>query len=882
MASRLALLAAALTLAACGSSRRVYDVTQVDQPPEVTGDSLATERAAARLTYVEADDEGARPDVAPDRQVDLLHTALDVRLAIPERAVYGTATHRLTSLTNELKGFTLHAVGMEIARVTGAGGRTLEYAYDGRQLTIVPAQPLDRDDTVTVEIEYVARPMADTSAGGGLFGGYGMYFIDPEGTDPYRPTQVWTQGQAEDNRRWFPTWDYPNDKMTFEVALTVPDSLRTFSNGRLAGQTEPERGMRRDHWVLGDIPQPAYLAVAVAGDFAAVEDTYRRADGSTVPLVYIVEPRFEDDARRIFGETPAMMAAFEAYTGTPYPWPNYKQVAVRDFTAGGMENTTLTVMYEGIQTDERAFLTMEDDLRDLISHELAHQWFGDYTTTEDWANITINEGFATHLEEVYREAAFGRDAAQDRVLRDLVAYLGTSRTSRRPIVWYNYQNPGQMFDTHTYQKGGLVWHMLHFELGDEVFRRGLRRFFAEHGGRAVEVEDLRQAMEEESGRSLRRFFDQWFYRPGHPALTVEQAFFPGSSLYTVHVVQTQDPANEPVFHFDANIELNFPSAERQLHRVRVMSADTTFRFTVPERPTFVRFDEGQHVLADVTYRVPEEELVAQATTDDEMAGRFVAVDALGARPASPAVREALLAAVGDDHPTVRQNAIAELGRTYLRSPGVVEALAARGTDDPDADTREAAFFRLAELPPDSARASLEPALREGLRDRSWIVIARAVAVYARLFPRTAYDAYEAADLFSVASWQGVVEEALVEALGTLSDPRGMAYLTARTGPMNPDDVREAATRALGGLAAAHEDLRAETRLTLRNLLADRQDEVRIEAARGLGRIGTTEDLDALEARRAIEAEEAVQEALTEAASQIRARGEGGTVIGNPR
>lgn len=859
-------------LAGCAPSRRVLDVTEVDRPPDVTSDSLRTEVERARVRYVPP--ERPTPDVAPARAVDLLSTALDVRFDFAEQAVMGTAEHRLTPLRDSLTSFYLHAVGMEIAEVEVLRGtrRAMTHDYDGQRLTITPERPLRLGDTLAVRIAYTAHPMETAGQSGLSFSGFGLYFIDPSGSDPFRPTQIWTQGQTEDNRRWFPTWDYPNDKATFEIAATLPDSMAVFANGALVSQTTLGGGLVRHLWRLEPYPQASYLAALVAGPFAVVEDAYRREDGTEVPLVYVVEPEYRDRAEAIFGETPDMIRVFEEETGVPYPWANYKQAAVRDFTAGGMENTTLTVLFEGVQTDTRGAL--DYDGRALIAHELSHQWFGDLTTAEDWASLTINEGFASYMEEVYIARTRGRDEAQAHGIADRAAYFQQAETLRRPIVWYGYEREGQMFDQHTYQKAGQVLAQLRFELGDAAWRRGLTRFLTENAGETVEVDDLREAMEAASGTSLRRFFNQWFYQPGHPRLAVEQAFFPGSDLYTVHVAQTQPPAQEPLFHFDVNVELNYPGGAREHRRVRVTSADTTLRFAVPEKPLFVRFNEGNWLFADATLTAPVDELVAMAAGDDEMAGRYDAVVALAALPENPVVRQALVAALGDAHPLVRRRAAEALPR-YLRAPGVPEALARLVRADPEAAVRGAALAALTET---ENTGLFESTVREALADSSYAVAAAAVDLFSRRFPAQAYDAFVEAGLFDTVSYNGALETALVAAAQRLEDERAGAYLLARLDLRNPDAVREAAAAALTPLALAHTPLRDPARDAFRARLDDRLAAVRREAALGLGRLGTADDIPRLEARLEVEADEGVQAALRTALGQVRSR-QSGTQIG---
>ncbi len=861
-------------LSACAPTRRVYEVTEVDRPPDVQSDSLDVEVRRARVTYIQP--SRPTPDVAPPRSVDMFSTVLDLTFDFEDKAVQGTAEVRVISLSDGLESFYLHAVGMEIREVeslleTGRGALPVTYSYDGSRLTITPSRPLVFDEALRVRIDYTAHPMETSGQSGLSFSGYGLYFIDPVGDDPFRPTQLWTQGQTEDNHRWFPTWDYPDDKQTFDIALTVPEDMKTFGNGEMVESATVGAGMRRDRWVLESLPTSSYLAAFVVGDFAAVEDVYVRADSSTVPLLYILEPENAMDAPRIFGETPEMIRIYEQETGVRYPWANYKQAIVRDFTAGGMENTTLTILTERVQTDERGYL--DYNARDLIAHELAHQWFGDLATAKDWANLAINESFASYMEEIYLEAAFGRDEAQAHGIEDRIAYFEQAESLRRPIVWYGYAQEGQMFDRHTYQKGGQVLNQLRFELGDEMWRRGLQKFLTDNAGQSVEVDDLRDAMEAVSGRSLRRFFSQWFYNPGHPVLDVEQAYFPGSNLYTIQVTQTQNRSEEPVFAFDFNVELNYPDATQELRRLRVASADTTFRFTVPAQPTFVRFDEGNWLLADIELTMPVAELVAMIAMDDEMAGRYDALVALSERADSPVVREALVGALGDTHPLVRRRAAEALAQ-YLRSPGVAEALA-RTARDEDAAVRRTAINVLGAM---ANAGLLEAVLREALSDPSYLVVAEAIRLFAGRFPDKAPDAYQADDLYALNSWNGAVEGALIRAIEVLNIEEGGEYLIERSNPNNPDDTRIAATEALAPLALGDIGLRGAAREALRGNLGDRLQQVRLHSARGLGRLGVDEDISPLEEQLEVESDDDVKEALRASLRQIRGRASG-TQIG---
>ncbi len=858
-----AVIAIPLVVAGCSSPREVYEITEVDSPPEYLGDSLVFEAQRARVDYVQP--ARVTPDVAPNRSYDLLTTALDVSFDFADEAVIGTARHTLTPLSDGLRQFYFDAVGMEIQSVrqlvdgedVGVG-----FEYDSTRLTIVPQQPLALDSAYTFVVDYVAHPTRGAGQGSLGDGGTGLYFIDPAGTDPYRPTQIWTQGQAESNRRWFPTWDYPNDRMAFEITMTVPDSLVTASNGALVEQTPMPNGLRRDRWVLsGD--QPAYLGAVAAGDFAIVRDSVASIDGRTVPVEYFVEPAFADAARRIFGETPAMIRFYEEKIGVPYPWQNYKQMPVRDFTAGGMENTTITMLYEWVQTDERAYLDVTG--RDLISHELAHQWFGDLLTAKDWGNLALNESFASFMEEVYIEGTDGRADAQAHGITDRLAYFEQAETLRRPIVWYGYDTPTAMFDRHTYEKGAQVLNQLRFELGDAAFWRGINRYVEQNRYRSVELDDLRMAFEETTGRSLRGFFDEWFREPGHPVLDVEQAYFAGSKLYTVQVVQRQDLKESPVFAFDVNVELNYPTRPTEVRRVRIAAADTTLRFKVPEKPSFVRFNEGNWAFAETSIEQPLEETLVQAVSDDEMAGRYAAVVTLSEQEdLNPQVRAVLLqAATEDAHAFVRERAAEALQR-YAQIPEVRSALAGLALNDDVPAVRRAALTSLA-----GPSAQAKPVLQEALSDPSYLTQATAVRLFAEHFRADAFEAFR--PLFDETSWRGTVEEALVESIAKyrLGAMEGVGVLTAMTGVMHPDNVRLAAINGLLVWARRDADVRPVAASALAQLVSDQRMEVRRAVASALAEIGDEDVLAALEEQVEVERDPVVQAALRGAVEQIK-------------
>ena len=174
------------------------------------------------------------------------------------------------------------------------------------------------------------------------------------------------------------------------------------------------------------------------GEFAIVKDKWRGIDVS-----YYVEPKFEKYARMVFGNTPEMIEFFSQKFGVDYPWKKYSQVVVRDFVSGAMENTTATVHMEALQHDHRYHLDETEE--DYISHELSHHWFGDYVTCESWANLPLNESFATYAEVLWREYKYGIDEAEHHLSGDFSSYFAESQTKREPLIRFNgFQDHGHV------------------------------------------------------------------------------------------------------------------------------------------------------------------------------------------------------------------------------------------------------------------------------------------------------------------------------------------------------------------------------------------------------------------------------------------------------
>jgi aminopeptidase N len=466
---------------------------------------------------------------------DLVHTKLEVSFDYNKAWMYGKEWVTLHPHFYPTDSLTLDAKGMdikEIAVVRGNSKTPLKYSYDSMQLRITLDKLYKKGENYTLYINYVSRPNdLKIEGSAAITGAKGLYFINPKGEDE-GPTQIWTQGETESNSAWFPTIDKPNQKTTEEIYMTVPSKYVTLSNGLLVSQKKNSDGTRTDYWKM-DLPHAPYLFFMGVGDYAIVKDKYKNK-----PVDYYVEKEYASVAKKIFGETPAMIGLYERLTGVPYAWPKYDQIVGRDYVSGAMENTTATLHQESAYQNARQ-LVDGNTWEDVIAHELFHQWFGDLVTTESWSNITLNESFADYSETLWDTYRHGQDAGDEHIEENRQAYLRNPADESKNLVRFYYQNREDVFDQVSYPKGGAILHMLRNYVGDSAFFKSLNLYLNTNKFKSAEAQQLRLAFEEVTGQDLNWFWNQWYYGSGQPDLTINYEYNVNNKIASVIVEQTQ-------------------------------------------------------------------------------------------------------------------------------------------------------------------------------------------------------------------------------------------------------------------------------------------------------------------------------------------------------
>ena len=534
---------------------------------------------------------------------DLVNTRLDVKFDYSKAYLYGKAWITLHPHFYSTDSLLLDAKGMNIKEVAIQRGNTkapLKYSYDSMLLNITLDKVYKKDENYTIYIDYVSKPNElKVKGSAAITDAKGLYFINPKGEDKDKPTQVWTQGETEANSVWFPTIDKPNQKTTEEIFMTVPSKYVTLSNGLLVDQKKNSDGTRTDHWKM-NLPHAPYLFFMGVGDYSIIKDSYKGKEVS-----YYVEKEYAPVARKIFGETPAMIGFYEKITGVPFAWPKYSQIVGRDYVSGAMENTTATLHQESAYQDARE-LVDGNRWEETIAHELFHQWFGDLVTTESWSNITVNESMADYSETLWDEYRHGKDAGDEHIQSDREEYLAKPENAQKNLVRFYYSDKEDVFDRVSYPKGGTILHMLRNYVGDEAFFKSLNKYLIDNKFKSAEATQLRLAFEDVTGKDLNWFWNEWYYGSGHPKLKINYNYTPNTSQ--VIIEQTQNTGK--IFTLPIAIDV-YNGADKKRYNVWVKNKIDTFNFATSAKPTLINVDADKILLVEKTDNKTAENYVQQ-------------------------------------------------------------------------------------------------------------------------------------------------------------------------------------------------------------------------------------------------------------------------------
>ena len=717
---------------------------------------------------------------APPRDFDLQHSTIRMSFDADHRKIFGDVTHRVSMLHDGADRVTFDCVGLHMDSVT-LDGSPARFETTPSELIIQLPSPARSGDLHSIEIRYDGSPRQ------------GMFFILPDKNYPDRPRQIWTQGEAEDTRFYLPTYDYPNDRLTTDTYLTVPATWQTVSNGRLEGKSPAPDGQIVWHWVE-DAPLSTYLITIVAGEFDHTSSTWR-----DIPLTYYAPRGRGNRIPPTFDHTPAMLDFFSSTFGVPYPWPKYAQVTVDEFTEDGMENTSATTL------TTRSLLNpvtlAEHPLRedDLVSHELAHQWFGDLVTCTDWTNLWLNEGFATVAEYLWEEDEYGRDESDFTRWNEARNWLSDSDVFAVPIVNSKFTDSME-YSPNLYGKAGLVLYSLRHVLGPDQFDAGLKHYLEKFRGRNVSTADLVSALDESASQKVDQFFQQWIYGAGAPRLEIGYTWDQSARQVRLQVKQTQN-IEGPVGLFTIPTEVEITTVSGvQRYPILVSKAAETVSFPADSAPLLVLFDPGDTFLDAVHFDKSTREWLYQLRHASRVPDRADAAVVLAELPEQDAIASALAdAARSDPFWGVRAEALASLAK--LGGSRARDAMFA-ALDDPDPRTAATAATLLSVFRRDAqVAARLESVARSA---KFYRTREAALMSLGRLHSPNAYPLL--LEAVKTESPDDGIRRAALAGLGALADSRATSVVLDWAAPGRPLEPRAAAIRSLGMLDRGNSDI----------------------------------------------------------------------------
>ncbi len=726
----------------------------------------------------------------PSRTYHVENYQLRLHFSQSKGEVFGDESVTIRPFHSAFERFCINSTELLIDAVTmmtAATAKALAHTSDDHCLWITLDRAYGPESTLHIRIVYHGHPRI------------GLFFVNPGKNDPQAPREIYTQGEPEFNHYWFPCWDYPNDMATSETITTVPAGQVVVSNGRLVSVRRTAGQVTYD-WVES-IPHSSYLLSLAIGPWRKTADNY---EGK--PVDYYV-PRGVTDAevQRLFHLTPDMIGFFSRATGVEYPFEKYDQVAVRDFIFGGQENVSATTLTDAALHDAQA--EIDDPTTTLVAHELGQHWFGDYAQGRDWADIWLNEGFATYMTALYTQYHDSNDAYRYEIYQDQgTALAAEAAHTPRPLVARNYVDPLDMLEEITHDKGASVLDMMRYVVdGDAAMRspasqretlfQGLNYYLTTHAGRTADSSELLRSIWTRTGLELGWFFDEWVFHGGHPDYRVSAIYDPARRMEVVKVAQTQKVnANTPVFGMP--IDVAFFGDGNQRVETRIQDHDAEEEFTIPLSfaPRWVDFDPDDVLYKSVVFDKTDAELSSEARRDPHMMSRLWAAQQLGdkLREDQSCCVEALQDVLeGDSFYGVRVQAAASLGAG--KSEQAKRALL-HAISQPDSRVRAAAVSALGNFLGDRAVVDI---LLKALRDDPSYAVQAAAAV--QLGRSGDAHAFEALRSESRSNPQEIVALGILDGMAASSNPQAAQVLLNYAQPGTPEGVREHALADLSSV-----------------------------------------------------------------------------------
>lgn len=737
---------------------------------------------------------GSKPHYIPTKSFMIKHMKLELKPDFDEKSITCKQNLAINVIQDRLDHIILDAAELNIRSVK-VNDENARFKTLDEKLRVELPEPVTEDETILLSIDYNAKPRQ------------GFYFVKPDSNYPNKQVQAWTQGEATLSKYWFPCFDHPDMKFTCEMIIEVPLDFIAISNGKLVDVTKTD--LARYHW-KEDHPLPAYLTSVVIGKYEEIKENYNGID-----LYYYVPEDKVDKAPLSFSNTRNMIKFFEEYIGVKYPYDKYAQTVVEDFIYGGMENMSATTLTMDTLHDKKAHLDFTSD--HLVSHELAHQWFGDLVTCRDWQHIWLNESFATYFEALSWLNSKGEDEFNYYIMQLAEEYFEeTEKRYKRPIVTNVYKHPDDLFDRHTYEKGACTLHMLRNIIGDNIFRKAVKLYVERFSYKNAETDDFRKCVEEVSGLSLQQFFEQYIFKPGHLELKVEFEFDHSSKIAMIKLTQTQNTEDgTPIYNFPIDIHVTTAEGKKQF-KFTIDSKESVFHVNLDSEPLWFSIDPENKLLKRMEVKASKQMLIEQLKNGNTIE-KIYAAKALTNFSSDDVIEALKYTMLSDSFWGVSAECARALSE--IKTDSAYKALTdAINIEHPKA--RKAVVKAIGEFKKEDSVSLLQPLL-EG--DESYFVQAESAISLGKSASKEVFATLLKA--LRISSFNEVIASSALTGFGELKDDIASHVLIEHTKLGKHHKVREAATLALGKFAKNNDKVIDQ----LKQLLKDSWFKVRINA-----------------------------------------------------
>jgi aminopeptidase N len=564
-----------------------------------------------------------------ERFIDLKHLALDLRCDWKQRRVAGVCTLEL-SLLKESDRVSLDAGFLLIHSVQTETGKALRFDYDGGDSLGNLTIHLDRiylpDEVITLKISYETtwHNHADPINLGGSFG-KGLRFQMPTKATPIKRKQIWSSGEAQSNRYWFPSYEVPDDLRTTAIRITVDSELTAVATGKLVELTKNKDGTTTFQFDA-TTPHPNYLSAMAVGDYV---DVIRIQDGVVLHTLGYPDEREGIEATVV--RLPEMLRYFEKATGTKFPFPQFTQVVVQDYPfPGKVGQHGCVIVSDNMIDDHRThddFFYLWDGIE---AQGLASQWFGNLIVPRDWSHIWLSESFSRYLDAMFNIERNGL-AEYLTFHADFdhsIVHADWNGGYRHPIVTDHFADLEEFAsDNYAKYRGALVLHLLRRELGATQWFQLLNDYTQKHGGTLVTTQDFEAAVDAVAGRSMSWFFEQWIYGMGHPIFEISKEYDSDQQVLTLVVKQVQKPDPQSPYpqveYFQGHVEIEIDDKKQRIW----LAPKPINTISIPrkEKPKFVHFDCESSWIKEMRFEKSMDEWLAQSELSSDPLGQRAAV-----------------------------------------------------------------------------------------------------------------------------------------------------------------------------------------------------------------------------------------------------------------